>query len=51
MSLTDCLEKFQDCVGFAAKQIEGGNVSEFMRMAESLEEVDDVRRMAELLVG
>lgn len=51
MSLTDCLEKFQDCVAFAAKPIEGGNVSEFMRMAESLEEVDDVRRMAELLVG
>jgi len=51
MSLEDCLEKFQDCVAFAAKPIDKGKVSEFVQMAEHLEQVDDVRRMVELLIA
>jgi 2-methylcitrate dehydratase PrpD len=51
MSLEDCIEKFNDCVTFAAKPIDRRKLSEFVAMARDLEDVEDVRPMVELLVA
>jgi 2-methylcitrate dehydratase PrpD len=51
MSLEDCIEKFKDCVTFAAKTIDRRKLSEFVAMVSHLEEVEDVRGMVELLVA
>jgi len=51
MSNEECIDKFQDCIAFAAKPLEKVKVNEFVRMARNLEDVPDVRSMIELLVA
>jgi 2-methylcitrate dehydratase PrpD len=49
MSLEECIEKFNGCVKSTAKPICEVNISEFLKMALHLEEVDDVKQMVDKL--
>lgn len=51
MTLDECIEKFQQCVRFAARPLEQEKVTELIHLVSNLEEVDDVRRIVELLVS
>jgi 2-methylcitrate dehydratase PrpD len=51
MSLSDCVEKFHDCVAFSVKPIDRGKIAEFIGMAMEIERVDDVVPMVRLLVA
>ena len=43
MTFAECAEKFQRCVKFSAKPLPEQRLDEFIKQAERLEEIDDVR--------
>jgi len=43
MSFEECVEKFRRCVEFSVKPLPAKRLDEFLRQAERLEEIDDVR--------
>lgn len=43
MSFEECVEKFRRCVEFSAKLLPAKRLDEFLRQAEKLEDIDDVR--------
>ena len=50
MTMAECIDKFQECVRFSARPLESDKVAEVGRLVSNLEEVDDVRRIVDLLV-
>ena len=43
MSFAECAEKFWRCVKFSAKPLSQKSLDEFLKQAERLEEIEDVR--------
>lgn len=51
MSMTECIEKFQQCTSFSARPLKQDQIRELIRLVSNLEEVDDMRRVVKLLVA
>lgn len=51
MTMAECSEKFMQCVSFSARPIAADNARQFMQAIADLENIDDIRPLAELLVG
>lgn len=51
MSMTECIEKFQQCVPFSAKPLNQAHVASIIELVEHLEVLDDVRKITGLLVA
>ena len=48
-TLSDCIDRFMSFAGWAAKPIGSGQLQEFVRMVETLEDVKDAGEMVPLL--
>jgi 2-methylcitrate dehydratase PrpD len=50
MNIEDCLEKFRKCVRFAFRPFPAKQVDEIVGLLANLEQLEDVRKLADLLV-
>lgn len=51
MTMAEVTEKFQNCLRFAAIPLRQEQITQLIRLVSNLEEVDDVRRLTQLLIA